>query len=305
MRLGQLSRKIGVQQSRISTFLEEKNYTLEAGSNSKLTEEQEQLIKTHFDYVEEEATLVADILHTDAPATDTLDSNAPVVDILKKEATPVANILNEEEDAAASDTSTEEIVENGAPELVEESTTVTDLPKEIVPSTEETTDEVIRAPKLKLDGLKVVGKIDLPEPKIKEEAATAADSTETKEEAATVADSPQKKGTANDSEEIKEKPVRKKINQRGSQNRRPERRILTLAEKREREERTKKKLEKERKEEEKQFRAAYYESKMRERKPVAAKKKKRKANIQEEQRPEEITPAPTTLVGKFLKWLNT
>ena len=292
MRLGQLSRKIGVQQSRISTFLEEKNYTLEAGSNSKLTEEQEQLIKTHFDYVEEEATLVADILHTDAPATDTLDSNAPVVDILKKEATPVANILNEEEDAAASDTSTEEIVENGAPELVEESTTVTDLPKEIVPSTEETTDEVIRAPKLKLDGLKVVGKIDLPEPKVKEEAATAADDTDSEDIKAPI-------------EEVKEKPVRKKINQRGNQNRRPERRVLTLAEKREREERAKKRRDKERKEEQKQFKAAYYESKMRERKQVATKKKKKKATIQQEQRPEVNTPAPTTLVGKFLKWLNT
>lgn len=289
MRLGQLSRKIGVQQSRISTFLEGKNYTIEAGSNSKLTEEQEQLIKTHFDYVEEEVVPATDTLDANAPAADDIlmeeEEDATASDILKQKTVSVAEILNEDS-APAVETSIEEIIEE------EEVTTATDLSEEIEPSKEGTTDEVIRAPKLKLEGLKVVGKIDLPEPKVKEEAATEADSAETNDTEAPV-------------EEIKEKPVRKKINQRSSQNRRPERRGLTLAEKREREERTKKKLEKERKEEEKQFKAAYYESKMRERKPVVSKKKKKKANIQEEQLPEETTPAPKTLIGKFIKWLNT
>jgi archaellum component FlaD/FlaE len=145
-----------------------------------------------------------------------------------------------------------------------------------------------------LDGLKVVGKIDLPEPKIKEEAEPAAEISESND-----ADTPV--------EEIKEKPVRRKIVHRNN-NRRPQKRVLTLEEKREKEERAKKIRNKRLKEDEKQMKTAHYESKMRERKNTSPPKNSKRKNIKIQQTQEEpmsILPPPTSIIGKFLRWLNT
>lgn len=276
MRLGQLSRKIGVQPSRISTFLEEKNYTLEAGSNSKLTEEQGELIKAHFDYVEEETV----------PAVNNTELNkeiVPIVDVLQKEeATKKAEPLEDGEETSESDT--REIIEK---ELVAEINNEKNV-EELEYATETDEDKVIRAPKLKLEGLKVVGKIDLPEPKVKEEVTPTTDNTETP----TV--------------KVKEKPVRRKINQHKNHNTRPQKRTLTLEEKRAKKERERKRRNKEASAKKKQMKMAHYESKMRERELTSPKKSKRKTVKNEQQNtPEMTSPVPKSLFGKFLHWLNT
>ncbi len=266
MRLGQLSRKIGIQPSRISVFLEQQNFTLEAGSNSKLTEEQEELVKTHFDYVEEE----------DAKASDTPEVNAEAVDALQKEGvTTKTESIEGDEEISKSDT--EEVIEEEVVAEIGKEESITELGS----TTETTEDEVIRAPKLKLEGLKVIGKIDLPEPKI----VTAVDSSETL------------------GEEVKEKPIRKKLNNYKG-NRRPQKR--TLEEKREREERIKKRKRKEQKEKQKQLKAAHYESRMRELELTSPKKDKYKIITDDQQNIEkEVAPAPKSLFGKFMRWLNT
>lgn len=280
MRLGQLSRKIGVQPSRISAFLEGENYTLEAGSNSKLTEEQELLVKTHFEYAEEEVAPAIDIpiVEEKVPETNTETiKEIQSTEQVEEETATIVNVLNEE----IIETEVVEVVNDDIP--LETELTDNDAPVE---------DEVIRAPKLKLEGLKVVGKIDLPEPKIKEDVTEAADLTESSDAEIS-------------SPKTEDKPVRKKINQ--SRNRKPQKRTLTLEEKQSREERAKKRRSKQLKEKQKQLKAAHYESKMRERKPVSSKKNKRKSSKGEtEEYIQKVDfPAPKTLFGKFMRWLNT
>ncbi len=307
MRLGQLARKVGVQPSRITTFLEEKNYTLEAGSNSKLTEEQEELIKDYFDYVEEEETALAvdnseskkettkavDTLPTDAVAVGIISQDEEVIreaasseadDNIEEEATPVADTIDDNKEA----TPVADTIDNNK----ETTPAVDNLPSDVKADTITKTEEyeVIRAPKLKLEGLKVVGKLDLPELKTKEEEedAKASDSNE------------------EISDEVKEKPIRKKLNNYKG-NRRPQKQALTLEEKQARKLREKQNRNKRLKEEKKQLKTAYYESKMREM-PISHKKNKHRysEDVEEYTQTQDTTsPAPTTLLGKFMRWLNT
>jgi len=147
------------------------------------------------------------------------------------------------------------------------------------PSDEEGTevDDVIRAPKIELVGLKVVGKIELPEPKIKEEKPVEPRT---------------KRGATNGRRESndEEKEARRIRNREAR-----ERRALKVEEK-EREER----VERDRKSKE-----VFYRQKLADEAKVKKnrKPKKKKEVIIAQKVKEE--PQPKTLLGKFWKWLNT
>ncbi len=147
------------------------------------------------------------------------------------------------------------------------------------PSEEEGTevDDVIRAPKIELVGLKVVGKIELPEPKIKEEKPVE---PRTKRSATN--------GRRESNDEEKEA--------RRIRNREARERRALKAEEKEREER----VERDRKSKE-----VFYRQKLAdEAKAKKNRKPKKKKEVIVAQKVKE-EPQPKTLLGKFWKWLNT
>jgi hypothetical protein len=130
MRLGQLARKLSLRPSQLVDFLVENNIQTEEGSNTRLADEHTQLIVQHF-------------------APESLE------EIMR----PVA----------------EEVPQPQAEPVVEESVLIEPEQKEEVvtvsedkPEDQQLEPEVIRVQKIELSGLKVLGKIDLPEPKKKE-----------------------------------------------------------------------------------------------------------------------------------------
>jgi hypothetical protein len=129
MRLGQLARKLAIRPSQIVDFLSTHQIYLEEGSNAKLYDEHVERIVQHF-------------------APDRINEIA--ADIKVEEAAEKKEALFEVAELA---TNTENLkTENLDPE--------SDLQQE--------RPEVIKAPKVELAGLKVLGKIELIEPKKKE-----------------------------------------------------------------------------------------------------------------------------------------
>ncbi|HET9055191.1 MAG TPA: hypothetical protein VFM90_13515, partial [Cyclobacteriaceae bacterium] len=136
MRLGQLARKLSLRPSQLVDLLTLNNIPTEEGSNTRLADEHTLLIVQHF-----------------APGS-LEEIMQPVEDVAEPESLPVAEaVISTEPDQS--------------PEPVEEPVTHSEEPP--VPSGEEQPEsEVIRVQKIALSGLKVLGKIDLPEPKKKE-----------------------------------------------------------------------------------------------------------------------------------------
>lgn len=141
MRLRQLARKLDVDTEKLIQYLRVSNLPSDGDSNAKLSEEQEKLL---------------------------LEKFGPVIkeEIEEVKVTPEINSEKEKEEEVATEEKedtelTEEIVVEKpfetSPSLAAESNEQTELP------------EVIRAPKIELTGLRVVGKIELPSPKKKEE----------------------------------------------------------------------------------------------------------------------------------------
>jgi hypothetical protein len=146
MRLGQLARKLAIRPSQIVDFLSTHQIYLEDGSNAKLFDEHVERIVQHF-------------------APDRINEIA--ADIKVEEAAEKKEALFEVAELA---TNTENLkTENLEPE--------SDLQQE--------GPEVIKAPKVELAGLKVLGKIELIEPKKKEktvaDVAVEATKSETEE----------------------------------------------------------------------------------------------------------------------------
>lgn len=137
MRLGQLARKLAIRPSQLVDYLSARQVYFEEGSNAKLNDEYVRDIVTHF-----------------AP-----DRLMELLAIQKEEA------------------EAEPMIEQKMlPELTTPEPAKIDDAGELVQDESPEKPEVIRAPKVELSGLKVVGKIDLPQPKKKE--TTSEPSTE-------------------------------------------------------------------------------------------------------------------------------
>ena len=128
MRLGQLARKLSLRPSEITEFLAAKNILIDEDSNTKIDDSHVSLIIQQF-----------------APAMqNTVDADVSVQE------EPIT-------------------LPNGTPketEILPEKPLETELPKATTEAPAEN-PEVIKAPKVELSGLKVLGKIELPDPKKK------------------------------------------------------------------------------------------------------------------------------------------
>ena len=118
MRLGQLSRRLGLKASDIQAFLKQLDQSVEAGPNTRLTDEQVALAVRHFDPAQEAAIL----------AENTVGEKEEVVAVPEETQSPEAPA---------------EIVESSTDETTGESSTET---------TVEPTPEVIRVQKQELPG---------------------------------------------------------------------------------------------------------------------------------------------------------
>jgi hypothetical protein len=245
MRLGQLARKLSLRPSQLVDFLAESNIITEEGSNTRLADDHTEMIVRHFAPERlEEIT---------KPATE---------EIILVESAPII-----EEPVQIEETESQNPVA-----LIEESSE--DTQPEAEP-------EVIRVQKIELSGLKVLGKIDLPEPKKKESKAEG--------ETSSGEERPERKGR-----NPKSKQPRTERDQRTWRN---PLEVQRKREARELEERKKAELERE-----KEKKKNHYQSKV---KQVQRPKKDKAVKATVAIKKPDTRPVPKTLLGKFLRWWTT
>lgn len=250
MRLGQLARKLSLRPSQLVDFLAANNITSEEGSNTRLEDNHVEMIVLHF-----APESLAEIMKPSMPEE--------VVSVLEEPAVveiPLPEVEHIQEEIS-------EVIVEESPES---------LPSAIDDS------EVIRVQKIELAGLKVLGKIELPEPK-KKETPVEGEATE------------QTQGEKTDRSS-------KNTNKRKQQPRKSEQRVWRnpvevqrQRELRELEEKRKAELERE-----KEKRKQHYHSKV---KQVA--QPKRTKPVKENpvaKKPVDKRPAPKTILGKFFRW---
>lgn len=132
-------------------LLAERNIQTEEGTNTRLTDEQLTWILQHYGKELSVVTLAGEVTVADEVPIDTVVS-APFVPIEQ----PVDQVvLPDSTDVQAADPGTPEVV----------------LPVDELPA-------LIKAPKVELSGLKILGKIELPEPKKKEVSSAPEGETE-------------------------------------------------------------------------------------------------------------------------------
>lgn len=249
MRLGQLARKLSLRPSQLVDFLAANNIASEEGSNTRLADAHTELIVRHFAPESLEEIMKPTVEETSQP-----------------EMVP----------AMVESTQIEEPVQEYPDKIEEVEASIEEKSDDIQPE-----PEVIRVQKIELSGLKVLGKIDLPEPKKKESKTEVDPSPE-------------------------EKPERKGRNTRGKQSKterdeRTWRNPLEAQRKREaREIEERKKAELER---EKERKKNHYQNKVKQvQRPKKDKIAKEAVVIK---KPVDKRPAPKTWLGKFMRWWTT
>jgi len=251
MRLGQLARKLALKPSQIVDYLSAQNIFAEEGSNARLSDEITERIVLHF-----APSRLNEVLSTE-------DKN--------QESTPL--LFAEAETVSAHVTTEVTTVESTAPTL----------------ETPEEKPEVIKAPKVELTGLKVLGKIELPEPKKKTnpvfETAETADVAEEK--------IPEKKPRRADRAD--------NFQRRESYKQRPARN--PIAEQREQKAREEEEKRKAKAARDKEKRTQHYLQRVKTGQPT--KPVKMVSEPVESYSIRDMKPEPKTWWGKFLRWLNT
>ncbi len=195
MRLGQLARHLQISQKEITDYLASESIDMSHHFNAKVDAEIEEKIIRHFnpelledkEETTSETTITSDPVEESNP-TETAEET-PKQDAIEAEKGP--DVVQPE--MGAPENTIEPVEVTGTPKKVRE-LTVDDLisePEDLTekeeasasPEIDESVEEVIRVKKIKLEGIKVVGKIDLPEPKVKEaEENTETEEVEKKEE---------------------------------------------------------------------------------------------------------------------------
>ncbi len=237
MRLGQLSRKLGIHTSKIVDFLASKDITISEDSNARIEDE----------YVTWVTQKYAPQLMTEVNTTLSEEKIEPI---------------------------------SIQPPVVEEVPFTEEQP---IPSEEPLIPELIKAPKIELSGLKVLGKIEIPEKKKKE---TTTDHVASE---ISIAET-----------ESKVQPDRRTNTSRREYEERPRKNPIALQRERETRE-----VEKTRQEERlrlKDKKAQHYQSKV---KVQVATKRMNRIEEPLEKIETPIEMEPTTMWGKFKKWLRT
>ncbi len=260
MRLGQLARKLALRPSQIVDYLSAQQIFPEEGSNARMTDEMTERIVLHF-------------------APQRLNE---ILAVEEKSPEPISEPLQEQ--LVISKAAVDVVVVDIAP-LSSQFEVIDERPSEDKP-------EVIKAPKVELSGLKVLGKIELPEPKKKTEPVSESmEAVEGEPEKIPVTEKKQRRpeprvNTQQRRENYPQRPARNPIAIQREQKAREE------------EEKRKEKLERE-----KEKRTQYYLQRVKTGQPT--KSVKIVSEPTESFSLKEERPAPKTWLGKFLRWLNT
>lgn len=264
MRLGQFARKLEVKPSEIADFLNsEHDQSISVHPNSKIPDELLQIVEERFAIakVETEENIIETAENTEVSS---------VADVVTEEKT---EDVDEVIEAKGSDS-----VEN-SDETEQSDSETTELKEwqrgEFVPDELKEQAETIKAPKIDLEGLKVVGKIELPEKPVKTEEELKAEK-EQRTKSKSKPSKKKKKFTKEEREAYAEKKRQAAI----------EKRQL---------------------EQKEQKRKEHYEKILESQKSIAkkGKKKKKKATSENRSNKKQVNkPEPTTFWGKFKRWLN-
>lgn len=261
MRLGQLSRQLEVSSDQIAKLLNENFREVSSHPNVKLTEEELEFVQNHF-HVEEET------IEDSTPEVDSSSDIKSVSEVEKEE----PSLKNEEPDLP-------EFVESLRPQVIT-------LEEEFLSQTEDL--ETFKAEKPHLEGLKVVGKIELPEPIVKEK--------------------PVKPEASED-----RKPKERRNNHRRSEKRPQKNRGNSVVDERKKAERLAKKRKFEEEQRLKELKKKHYEETVKAKIVQPSPKKKKKAvevSIDQNQKvtsvkqPVKSTPKAKNPVKRFWLWLN-
>lgn len=284
MRLGQLARKYNLSQQKIIAFLDEHNPGMGPYSqNTKLSDQTEDLIASHFNKSFADAAFAEESLAEAKDESKTADQEDPEVYGVEHE--DLAEERNEEAEIQASLDPTLPVPEAKEPATQEApgKAISTDKLIEILDSEEEDVDlseiTLIKAPKKELEGLKVVGKIDLPEPKPKAEKKPAEDDVSTSDHR-----EPRRKRRSISPEEKEKRRLRAKKKKEAYEAKQERRRQEAAA-----------RREKERKK-------AHYEKKLKQAKSTAKKSKTTKPQKEEVVVVRKQRPKPNTRIGRFWAW---
>lgn len=285
MRLAQISRKLKVKSSEVVAFIEQQFETqIENAPNVKIPDA---FVGTIIDqFTKKESTSI--------PESGQMKAKSELTETEQKEeiettATP-SNIVKKEEGIHETKAESENLGEEKSTEE---------------PEILNIEDGVIKAPKVEVQGIKVVGKIELP--KTKEDAVEElSNEKQIEKDTETTATEP----TEEAEKKSKLSPVQKK--KKSKHKKKSERKPTShqeqqaLAQKRHEERvREEKLLEKEKKK-------AHYEKMMQERQQKSSKKSKTSPSKLKEiskknksAQPKPTKKEPKTLWGKFMRWLNT
>ncbi len=260
MRLGQLARKLALRPSQIVDYLATKQIFPDEGSNARLSDEVTERVILHF-----------------APAR--------LNEIM------AVDEKNAEHEVTPEPAHEESVITQEQEEVVAMEAT----PAPVIEVTGEK-PEVIKSPKVELSGLKVLGKIELPEPKKK-----TAPVNESAEGTVAATEGEAEKNQATEKRQRRPEPREKNTQRRDNYPQRTARNpVVVQREEQARKEEEKKKAKLER---EKEKRTQYYLQRVKTGQPTKPAKMidepTESISLKEEK------PAPRNWFGKFLRWLNT
>jgi hypothetical protein len=260
MRLGQLARKLTVRTADIVEFLATKNIQIEEGANTRVEADNLQRVIQHFaPHLHDELLSIPE----EETAEEVTETPAPAA-VLEVEETaqqePVYAVAD-----VVDDTTSEPVVAEEKPEL-------------------------IKAPKVELAGLKVLGKIELPQPKkkeIKPEEETAA--------------APEEKTTSEPVTPRRHIREGKKNFRQERQDNRP--RKNPVAVQREREQREAELKRQEEIKREKERKTLYYQNRVKASVPTKPMRMVNEPVV--EMSEHDMSKTPKTWLGKFWKWFRS
>lgn len=298
MRLAQIARKLKVKTSEVVAFVEEKfdDQMLNA-PNTKVPDAYVQDIIERFT-----ATPEAQVNEDSGRSNQKINEAKKTVDSDLDTATAsegkTISSSEKENSLTTKQDSTSEIEEHNPGEI--DSDDIDELNIE---------DGVIKAPKVEVQGIKVVGKIELP--KTKEELAEELPQEEHKEDQTeNDADSTDIDQAEKPEKKTKVSPVQKK--KKSSRRKKPERKPTSHQEQEALAQKQHEERMKEEKLREKKKKKAHYEKMMQDRQQKSSKKSKTSPSKLKEiskknksAQPKPTKKEPKTLWGKFMRWLNT
>jgi hypothetical protein len=276
MRLGQLARKLAIPPSEITDFLTTQGVPSVEGANARLSDEQLAMVLQRF----APEGFRDEMFQTDEPA---IAEEIPVASVIAVQSVVEPDVVNETV-VVVTESVTAVKVEDVAAKAVD----AVETPNPEKP-------EVIKAQKVALSGLKVLGKIELPEPKKK--IVEAPLEGENLPEAAE-APVPENNRPAFE----KRKPVPFKKERREQREQRPAKNPIALA--REREARAAEEKKREEEKRKKEQRTLNYQNRI---KAAAPTKSARLINENDLIRlsDTDLKPEPKTWFGKFWRWFTT